>query len=319
KDYKYLTSVFKDNFNDFPKYKIEKKLNGVSIIVCTYNGAQRLADTIRHIAKQKVDSNILWELVLVDNASSDNSKEVTKAEWKKHDCNARLKIVDQPIPGKQLALEKGYEVAKYEYWITCDDDNWLDENFVQLTYEIMSSNKKIGALGGPNEALCELAPPEWFKWFQKDYAAGPQGDIYTGKVSDGDITWKRGYVWGAGMVVRKSAWQKLIADGFRTSMSCRKGTELSSGGDSEACYALVLAGWHIWYDKRLKLKHCMPAGRLEWDYLIRLFSGFGVATVGLELYEKAIKLGYADKDGKEILKQNWKYEFKRALKELKKY
>jgi glycosyltransferase involved in cell wall biosynthesis len=319
KDFKYLSPAFRINYPEFPRYKTEKKLNGVSVIVCTYNGADRLAETVKHIANQKVDKNILWEFILVDNASSDNSKEVTKEEWDKHKCNAKLKIVDQPIPGKQLALEKGYEVAKYEYWLTCDDDNWLDENFVQLTYEIMSGNDKIGVLGGPNEALCELEPPEWFQWFKKDYAAGPQGDIYTGKVSDGDITWKRGFVWGAGMVVRKSAWEKLLADGFRTSMSCRKGTELSSGGDSEACYALVLAGWHVWYDKRLKLKHCMPAGRLDWNYLVRLFSGFGVATVGLELYEKAIKLGYADIDKEEILKKDWKYEFRKAIGELRKY
>lgn len=318
-DFRYLKSVFRKYGNNFPKYRISEKFNGVSVIVCTYNGADRLADTIRHIARQKVDPGILWEVILVDNASTDNSKEAAREEWNKHKCRAKLRIVDQPVPGKQLALEKGYEEAKYEYWITCDDDNWLEENFVQLTYEIMSSNKNVGALGGPNEALCELEPPEWFKWFQKDYAAGPQGDIYTGKVSEGDITWKRGFVWGAGMVVRKSAWEKLIADGFRTSMSCRKGTELSSGGDSEACYALVLAGWHVWYDTRLKLKHCMPAGRLHWDYLTRLFSGFGVATVGLELYEKAIKLGHADKDEKEILKQNWNYEIKKAIRELRKY
>ena len=318
-DFKYLSSVLGNGYSDFPRYRKVKKLNGVSVIICTYNGADRLTETIRHIANQKVNPDILWEVILVDNASTDNSKEVTQNEWNRHKCKAKLKIIDQPIPGKQLALEKGYEVAKYEYWLTCDDDNWLEENFVQLTYEIMSSNEKIGVLGGPNEALCELDPPEWFKWFQKDYAAGPQGDIYTGKVSEGNITWKRGFVWGAGMIVRKSAWEKLIADGFRTSMSCRKGTELSSGGDSEACYALVLAGWHVWYDNRLKLKHCMPAGRLDWNYLIRLFSGFGVATVGLELYEKAIKLGHADTDDEEIYKQDWKYEFKRAVKELRKY
>ena len=318
-DFKYLSSVLGRGYPDFPRYRKIKKLNGVSVIVCTYNGADRLAETIKHLAIQKVDPDILWEVILVDNASTDNSKEVAQNEWNRHKCKAKLRIIDQPVPGKQLALEKGYEVAKYEYWLTCDDDNWLEENFVQLTYEIMSSNERIGALGGPNEALCELDPPEWFKWFQKDYAAGPQGDIYTGKVSEGNITWKRGFVWGAGMVVRKSAWEKLIADGFRTSMSCRKGTELSSGGDSEACYALVLAGWHIYYDSRLKLKHCMPAGRLDWDYLIRLFSGFGKATVGLELYEKAIKLGHADTDDEEILKHNWKYEFKKAVGELRKY
>ncbi|MDQ3019869.1 MAG: glycosyltransferase [Bacteroidota bacterium] len=319
RDYPYLASVFRDYNIKFPRYNLISKLNGVSVIVCTYNGADRLKETIRHIAKQKVDPRILWEVILVDNASTDNSKEVTLNEWKKHRNHVGLKIVDQPIPGKQLALEKGYEVAKYEYLVTCDDDNWLDENFIQITYEIMSNNKKIGALGGPNEPVCEVEPPEWFTFFKRDYASGPQLDVHTGKVSEGDITWKRGYVWGAGMVVRKSAWEKLISEGFKTSMSCRKGNELSSGGDSEACYALVLAGWQIWYDSRLKLKHCMPAGRLNWNYLSRLFVGFGAATVGLELYEKAIKLAHADSNISKINNQNWLYEFRRAVSILRKY
>jgi glycosyltransferase involved in cell wall biosynthesis len=317
-DLRYLALPLR-HLGNFPRYDLTRKLNGVSVIVCTYNGASRLADTIRHIAKQKVSPEILWEVILVDNASTDNSKEVTINEWKKHNCRAKLIVVDQPVPGKQLALEKGYEVSKYEYWITCDDDNWLDENFVQLTYDIMSKNPRIGALGGPNEPLCEVKPPEWFNYFKRDYAGGPQPDVHTGIVSEGNITWKRGYVWGAGMIVRRSAWEQLLRDGFRTSMTCRKGTELSSGGDSEACYALVLAGWEIWYDSRLKLVHCMPGGRLVWDYLVRLFRGFGKATVGLELYEKAIQLAHADADDDEINKQDWKYEFRKSLGELKKY
>ncbi len=318
-DLRYLRLPFGDLDKNFPGYDTAKKLNGVSVIICTYNGASRLADTIRHVALQKVKPEILWEVILVDNASTDNSKEVVINEWNRHKCNAKLKIVNQPAPGKQLALEKGYEVASYEYWITCDDDNWLDENFVQLTYDIMSSNDEIGALGGPNDPLCEVEPPGWFQYFKRDYAGGPQPDVHTGIVSEGNITWKRGYVWGAGMIVRRKAWEQLIRDGFKTSMTCRKGTELSSGGDSEQCYALVLAGWEIWYDSRLKLKHCMPGGRLNWDYLVRLFRGFGKATVGLELYEKAILLAKADTDDNAINKQNWRYEFFRAIKELRKY
>jgi len=319
KDYKYLTSVFKDNFNDFPKYKIEKKLNGVSVIVCTYNGAQRLADTIRHIAKQKVDSNVLWELVLVDNASTDNSKQVASHEWKKHNIKAKLILTDEFTQGLSAARQKGFDTSNYEYIVLCDDDNWLDENFIQVTYDIMSSNNKIGILGGPNEALCEMDPPDWFKWFQQGYAAGKQADLVTGKVIEGDITWKRGFVWGAGMIIRRKALVELYSKGFKSIMSDRKGNALSSGGDSELCYALVLSGWQVNYDTRLKLLHCMPSGRLTWNYLIRLFEGFGITSVGLDYYEKAIKAARMDFTLKELKKQNWNYEFKKTIKEIRKY
>lgn len=313
-----LSSALKGIGKKFPKYNIEKKYNGVSVIVCTYNGEDRLPDTFRHIAKQKVARNILWEVILVDNASTDNSKKAVISEWKKHNCRAKLTIADEYTQGLSAARQKGFEVSRYEYLVLCDDDNWLDENFVQTTFEIMSGNEKIGVLGGPNKALCEAQPPEWFKYFQKGFATGEQADIHTEKITEGDITWKRGFVWGAGMIIRKSAMNELYANGFYSIMSDRKGYHLSSGGDSELCFALVLSGWKVWYDKRLKLIHCMPSGRLVWNYLIRLFSGFGITSVGLDHYEKAVKLGRSDFTEEEILKQDWKYEFRKTLSELKK-
>ena len=319
KDHKYLRAVFKNYYSNYPRFKTIKKLNGVSVIICTYNGEDRLADTVRHIANQKTDKRLLWELILVDNASTDNTKQTAIDEWKKHDINANLVIVDEHTPGLSSARQKGFDTAKYEYIVLCDDDNWLEDDFVQTTYDIMSSNDKIGILGGPNEALCELEPPDWFKWFQQGYAAGDQADLKTGKVVEGNITWKRGFVWGAGMIVRRKALKELYSKGFKSIMSDRKGTKLSSGGDSELCFALVLSGWQVWYDTRLKLKHCMPAGRVSWDYLIRLFEGFGITSVGLDYYEKAIRAGRADSDLSAENKMNWKYEYKKSLKEVKKF
>ncbi|MBK8553008.1 MAG: glycosyltransferase [Ignavibacteria bacterium] len=139
------------------------------------------------------------------------------------------------------------------------------------------------------------------------------------KSIEGNITWKRGSSGGAGMIVRKTALKKLYSRGFKSMMSDRKGNELSSGGDSELGFALVLSGWQVWYDTRLKLKHCMPAGRVTWNYLIRLFQGFGITSVGLDHYEKAIKAGRADTTPDEVNKENWKFEYKKTLKEIRKY
>lgn len=318
-DLKILSTSLRKVGRKFPSYNIQKKYNGVSVIICTFNGEDRLPDTIRYIAQQKVDPRILWEVILVDNASTDNTKGAVINEWQKHKCNAKLRIVDEYTQGLSAARQRGFEVSRYEYLVLCDDDNWLDENFVQTAFEIMSSNEKIGVLGGPNKALCETEPPGWFKYFQKGYAAGVQGDIHTGKITEGNITWKRGFVWGAGMILRKTALKNLYNSGFTSIMSDRKGYHLSSGGDSELCYALVLSGWQVWYDDRLKLIHCMPSGRLVWDYLIRLFAGFGITSVGLDYYEKAVKLGRSDYTESEILEQNWEFEFRKTLRDVKKY
>mgnify|MGYP006176215851 CR=1 FL=1 len=42
---------------------------GVSIIICTYNGLDKLSEPLQAIIHQK--ATIDWELVIIDNASTD--------------------------------------------------------------------------------------------------------------------------------------------------------------------------------------------------------------------------------------------------------
>ena len=45
-----------------------------------------------------------------------------------------------------------------------------------------------------------------------------------------------------------------------------------------------MAGYEIWYNKRLKFKHYMAAGRLTWEYLKKLYEGFGQSKLYLGVY-----------------------------------
>lgn len=236
---------------------------GISIIICTYNGKPRLSKTLEHLVQQQFQCAV--EIVLVDNASTDGTKTFADQWW---DENGNKKIryhsYEQPIPGKSYAQELGYEKASFEYLLICDDDNWLNPNYVQTAFEIMESNDDIGALGGWCEAVFEADKPEWFDQYAKYYAVSKQG------TASGDITHKKGCLYGAGMVLRKSHWVYLNELGFKPLLTCRKGDSLSSGGDTEYCYVLRLLGYKMWYDERLYFKHFMPEGRLSLDYVKRI-------------------------------------------------
>src|SRR5690349_3890945 len=122
------------------------KVKGVSVIICTYNGAERLPQTLKHLAAQQVDKEIRWEIILVDNASTDNTAEVARHCWNGSSRNVPIQIFSHPIPGKTGAMQLGFTKANYDYLLICDDDNWLAANYVQLVYEIMSTMPEIGAL-----------------------------------------------------------------------------------------------------------------------------------------------------------------------------
>lgn len=233
---------------------------GVSIIICCHNGARRLPETVRYIAQQKVPAFIPWELILVDNASTDNSVNITEAVWDVYRPTGTLRVVSESQLGLSFARARGFREARYEYVIMCDDDNWLWPDYVSLTYSIMDRNSRIGALGGFGKIVFEEEPQGWLK-NSRIFAAGEQWHT-TGKV-------KSCRIYGAGCAVRKSAYEKLRQVGFKSLLVDRKGSELSSGGDHELCYALSIMGYDIWYDDRLKFFHFITKERLTWEYFIR--------------------------------------------------
>jgi GT2 family glycosyltransferase len=163
-----------------------------------------------------------------------------------------------------------------------DDDNWVCPDWVLRVAEVMSSHPNVGACGGKIEPAFEIAPPAWFDRFKGNYAIGAQAE------AGGDVTDDRGYLWGAGLTIRKSAYQGLLARGFSSILTGREGGNLAAGEDAELCLAFRLAGWRLWYDPCLRLVHYVPAARLKWSYLCRIVRGFGSSSVGLDRYRQLL-------------------------------
>lgn len=233
---------------------------GVSIMICCHNGASRLAETLKYIAQQDVPSYIPWEVIIVDNKSTDYSAMTARIEWAKYRLNARFRVVLETKLGLSNARARGFKEAQYDYVLMCDDDNWLAPDYVSTVYRIMFEKPNIGALGGLGTLVFELKPPGYIE-YSNIFAAGEQAPE-PGKVP--------GYrIYGAGCVIRKSAYQRLHEIGFQSLLVDRKGRQLSSGGDYELCYALYILGYDIWYDDQLRFKHYITRERLNWDYFMR--------------------------------------------------
>ncbi len=49
---------------------------GVSIIICCYNSERRLPETLAHLFTQQVSEDIPWEIIVVNNASSDATSRI---------------------------------------------------------------------------------------------------------------------------------------------------------------------------------------------------------------------------------------------------
>lgn len=255
--------------NTIPTYE-----PGMSIIICCYNSALRLPETLRALAQQQIPAHSKFpvEVLVLDNVSKDDTTAVASAIVSAPDFPHSGKVLYAAEPGKSRALELGLTQAKYRYVVIVDDDNSLNPDYLALAWAIMEGNSQIGALGGVGIPVSAQPWPEWFPRFAIDYAAAPQA------THSGDITQTNQFVYGAGMVLRQSAWQDVKSQGFKSLVTEVRGNK-PSGEDNEMCYALVLGGYKIWYDARLRFQHFIPSERLSWKYLVKTYRINAVAHV----------------------------------------
>ncbi len=247
---------------------------GLSIVVCCHNSAKRLPTTLEHLAQLELGEP--WEVLIINNASTDDTAAVAQGFADR----LPLRVVDEPEPGLTYARHRGLAESRFAILGFIDDDNHVPPHWAAAMLAIFKDQPQVAACGGPISEICEMTPPPWFEKFKGNYTIwAPHEQAQA----------VRHPLCGAGLGIRKTAWEKLRADGFESLLSDRKGAALSSGGDFELGYALLLAGWQLYYDPALHLRHFIPAGRLNWNYLCRLNEGFGRQSVVLDAYAAAVE------------------------------
>lgn len=241
-------------------------INGFSIIICTYNGASKIVPTLEHLAKLKNPHNLPIEIIFVDNNSTDGTSEVVAKTWERiENPSIDLILLNENQVGKFYAIQQATKKARYEYFIICDDDNWLDEDYIVNAYAIMKDRHDIGALGSFTEAVFEDESIKLPEWYAKNYpmlAIGSQGE-------SGDVS-ERLQLWGAGLVARTEIYRKLYQK--YTSFFITPGNWQGnfSAEDTEYCLRLLLKGYKLYYSDSLRLKHFVTADRLEEKYYDKL-------------------------------------------------
>ncbi len=270
--------------------------SGISVVVCCYNSAVRLAPTLNHLLAQKYISSSLWEVIVIDNASTDNTQQIALEIWENYAGEKpEFKIIYEKQPGLSFARKRGIIASAFDYVLFCDDDNWLYENYISTSLKMMESKPEIGALGGTGYPVFEDKEPPYF-WVNQYHllATGEQSKI------NGDITNERKVLYGAGMTINKAAFYHLIETyHFDFILSDRNGKNLTSSGDHELCLALRKIGYRIYYLKELKFRHFIPAIRTKLSYYKRLVYGFGVSYALLQVY------GMTDQ-----LVNNWRSDYR---------
>jgi len=128
-----------------------------SIIVCTYNRALSLRDTLRALRAQKTATLRDWEVIIVDNNSKDDTRKIVaeaQREW------PSLRYEFEGAQGLSHARNHGIAAAHGDVLLFTDDDvlpepDWLDATLLGL------EKHQADACGGFVAPIWETPPPPW--------------------------------------------------------------------------------------------------------------------------------------------------------------
>lgn len=107
----------------------------VSIITPAYNTSETIKDTLNSILLQ---THPHWEAIVVDDGSTDGTAEIV-AEFVRQD--SRIRLIQQPHGGQAIARNTALAVARFDWLLFLDSDDWIAPTHLsKLTTEVLSNS-----------------------------------------------------------------------------------------------------------------------------------------------------------------------------------
>lgn len=239
----------------------------LSVVICTWNRAESLQKALESIGNCRLPEGIAWEIVVVDNNSTDATAAV--CEGFRQRKPERYCYLFEKRPGKSFALNTGIENAKGEIIAFTDDDVLVAVDWLSALLLAFDSHDCAGA-GGRIVPVWNSPKPDWFA------GEGPYrllAAIVEYDWGDQDQPCRIDHPpYGANFAFRRSVFRKYGM--FRTDLGPLAGTALR-GEDTEFCRRLMSQGETIVYVARAVVFHPVPEGRTTKRYFESWYLDYG--------------------------------------------
>jgi GT2 family glycosyltransferase len=241
-----------------------------TIAICTYNGAKRISDVLDCLCAQENVSHLTWQVMVVDNNSTDDTAAVVRQYQARWPFAKPLRYVFEKRQGAGYARHKAMQVAESPLVGFLDDDNLPSPAWIAAAYSFAQQNPAVGAYGSRIQGDFERTPPKDFERIAPFLALTDRGDDPLLYHPQAKILPP-----GAGMVVKRDLWLKHVP--VDPVLGGRTQSSMLTGEDLEAVLHIQKAGWEIWYNPEMQLQHKIPEQRLEHQYLVKLMRGIGLS------------------------------------------
>jgi glucosyl-dolichyl phosphate glucuronosyltransferase len=254
-----------------------------TVLICTYNRAALLADTLDSLAPSLVDG-LRWDVVVVDNNSSDDTPQVVTSRV--HRFPGALRYIFEPRQGKSIALNTGLAATDAAIVLFTDDDVRVAEGWVDAACRPLLDDPTIDYTGGPVMPIWERPCPTWLNQTRSDLW-GTLAILDYGQVPF-IFEERRRVPLGANMAVRRSLIDRV--GGFEPGLG-RRGSSLVGQEQAEFFCRSRFVGARGLYVPAMAVYHHVPAKRLTRDYFRRWWFWKGVSKSRLEQRHPVTEMG----------------------------
>lgn len=239
----------------------------LSIVVATYNRSQSLLRTLRSVVGQTAPAE-QWECVVVNNNSTDDTEAVF-ADFARENPTFDLRMVTETKQGLSNARNCGIAASVGDYIAIVDDDETLEDSFVESYIEFFDSFPTAMAAGGAVKACYESARPRWMSRFTEQMIANPLDlDIAVTLFPQNRVPA------GGNMAFRREVFDRV---GLFNPQLGRNGKSLVGGEENDIFARLRRAGELLYFVPNAAIFHHIPDSKLTDDYFDRLSYNVGVS------------------------------------------
>lgn len=208
----------------------------ISVIIATCNRSQGIERFLTAIRDAIVPDGCQLEIVVIDNNSKDDTKDVVERLIPNHNYNVRYFF--HPIPGVSGARNLGIANSTGEVILFSDDDCVSDSCWISETYKLYAADENLALVGGRVELYSSEDMPETIK-------TSLEPDVL-------DNVYKiHGFLHGCNMSVRRSALEEVGSYDERLGA----GTVLKSAEDTDLVYRFFKARKKIIYAPEVLVYH----------------------------------------------------------------
>jgi glucosyl-dolichyl phosphate glucuronosyltransferase len=279
-----------------------------TILIATYNRGELLDETLTSIRALRVRPGRQWDVIVVDNNSSDGTRAVVERQAR--DFPVPLRYLFEGQQGRSSALNTGIAAATGDVIAMTDDDVRVEPGWLEAACDGLE-DPSIAYAGGPVSPIWAAPPPAWLDLTRGDL----WGTIAIQNHGDERFIYEeaRKVPLGANMAARRSLF--VTIGGFRADLGRSSGRIVMGQEVPELLMRARAADLKGGYLPAMRVHHHIPAKRLTRAYFRTWWYGKGVSRSALERMQPITELGVDLRETPHVLRVP-RYMYGSALRDL---